>query len=108
MNNIKVFKEYKEVPILQDKNVIDDGGNVYIGNGQGCSTFWFKDIEKAKRFIDKFRSKMRITDLSCVMGLIPKKLCQNCKCHYSYMTKKWQKSNDWNCKIYKESLRNQV
>ena len=107
MHRIKIYKEYKGVMIFQDYNVADDE-QVYIGNGQGCGTFWFRDIKEAKKFIDKYRDKMKIWDTGVIRGLIPEKLCRNCKCHYSYQTPKWYKAKERNCQEFKEQLKNQI
>lgn len=107
MDRIKTYKEYKGVLISKDYNIADNE-QVYIGNGQGCSTFWFKDIEEARKFIDKYKSKIEVWDTRIIGGLIPKKLCLNCKCHYSYQTKKWYKAKDFNCRAFKEELKKQI
>ncbi len=103
MSKIKSYPEYKGVFISKDYNVYDE--RVYIGNGQGCSTFWFKDAKDARKFIDRYEKKIKISNCGHVSGLIPKKLCLDCKCHYSYGTKKWQKVKDYNCKSFKEELK---
>ena len=107
MDRIKTYREYKGVPIFKDYSVADNE-QVYIGNGQGCSTFWFRDIEEAKKFINKYRSKIKIWDTRIIGGLIPEKLCRNCKCHYSYQTPKWYKAKERNCREFKEQLKNQI
>ena len=102
MDRIRSYPKYKEVMIFKDYDI--DGQQIYIGNGQGCSTFWFDNLEKVKKFIDKNAKKIEITDLGCINGLIPKKLCKNCKCYYSYGTKKWADAKDYNCKKFKINL----
>ena len=107
MDRIKTYKPYLGVMIFRDYNIADDE-QVYIGNGQGCGTFWFRNIKEAKKFIKKYREKIRITDLEVVQGLIPEKLCRNCKCHYSYQTPEWYKAKERNCREFKEQLKNQI
>ena len=106
MHKIREYKKYKGVPIFLDYNVVD-GEQVYIGNGQGCGTFWFKNIEKAKKFIDEFRDKMDIDYLGGV-SLIPGKLCKKCKNYYSVGTKEREKAKDYVCGEYKEELKAKV
>jgi len=43
---IKEYKPYKGIMIFRDFNVVD-GEQFYIGNGQGCGTFWFKNISSS-------------------------------------------------------------
>ena len=100
---IRMYKPYKGVSILRDTNVV--GEQVYIGNGQGCGTFWFKNARDAKKFIDAYRDKMEVTNYGAVWGLIPKELCENCKGHYSYGTPEWKKAKDWNCFKFKEQMK---
>ena len=56
ISRIKEYKPYKGVAIFRDYNVY--GEQVYIGNGQGCDTFWFRSVDEAKKFIDYFRDKI--------------------------------------------------
>jgi len=106
-HNIKCYGEYFEVPIFQDHNVAD-GEQVYIGNGQGCSTFWFKTVEEAKNFIEKFSQRIKVYDSGVVYALIPKAMCEACKNHYSYGTAKWRRAKENNCFQFKEYLKAQV
>jgi len=92
------------VPIFKDNNVVDDEP-FYIGNGQGCGTFWFRNVEEAKKFIETHRDKIKLTDLGIVRGLIPKELCKNCKNNYSYGTDRWKRAKSNNCFDYKEQLK---
>lgn len=103
-HNIRDWGAHEGVPISQDYNVAD-GEQVYIGNGQGCGTFWFRDTQEAKRFIDAYRERIKVTDLGCVTGLIPKALCEGCRGHYSHGTPKWKRAKDWNCHGFKEQLK---
>ncbi len=103
-HNIRSYGTHRLVPIYQDYNVAD-GLQVYIGNGQGCGTFWFGDVEEAKRFIDAYRNRIELTNLSSVGGLIPKELCEGCKGHYSYGTPAWKRAKDWNCREFKEQMK---
>jgi len=106
-HNIKSYGEYFEVPIFQDHNVAD-GEQVYIGNGQGCSTFWFKTVEEAKNFIEKFSQRIKVNDIGKVHGLIPETMCRECKNHYSYGTAKWREVKENNCSQFKEYLKAQA
>lgn len=103
-HKITDYKAYKGVPLFRDYNVCD-GEQVYIGNGQGCRTFWFKTVQEAKDFIDHHRDTMTITDLGCVMGLIPKEVCLNCKGHYSFGSPEWHKAERENCQDIKELIK---
>lgn len=89
--------------IFRDFNVVD-GEQVYIGNGQGCGTFWFKNVGEAGRFIDKYRNEMDVTLLGDV-SLIPGEICRKCKGHYSWGTPEWKKASDYVCRDYKEKLK---
>ncbi len=75
--------------IHKDTNVY--GENVYIGNGQGCGTFWFKSVEHARKYLDRFG-----------MPKIPKVLCEKCSCHYSYGTREYKKYPEYNCNEFIE------
>ncbi|GAI18589.1 unnamed protein product, partial [marine sediment metagenome] len=82
-HNIRDYGSYEGVPVFRDSNVVDNE-QVYIGNGQGCSTFCFKSVPEAKKFIDRYRDKIEVTDIASVTGLIPLEICQTCRGHYSY------------------------
>jgi len=101
---IRDYGDYKGIPVFRDYNVAD-AEKVYIGNGQGCSTFWFRSVPEAKRFIDKYKDKIKVTDIGSVTGLIPPEICQTCKGHYSYQSPEWQKATRDNCQDYKEKLK---
>jgi hypothetical protein len=103
---IRDYGTYKGVRIFRDYNVIDSE-QIYIGNGQGCSTFWFKSVPEAKKFIDRYRDKIEVTDIGCVAGLIPPEICHDCKGHYSWGSKQWQEATRDNCSDYKERLKGQ-
>ena len=101
------YKDYKGVRITRDTNVY--GEQVCLGNGQGCGTFWFKTVDDAKRFIDKYFEKIEVRGLfSQVFGLIPPALCQDCQNHYSFQTKEWRNTKPNNCFDYKEQLKAEV
>jgi len=106
MHKIKTYKKHKGVPIFRDYNIVD-GEQVYIGNGQGCGTFWFRDVKEARKFIDKFREEMDIDHIGGV-SLILGKLCIKCRSYYSYGTKEWKKAKDRVCEEYKEELKAKV
>ena len=102
--SIKDYKNYKGILISRDYDVIDSE-QVYIGNGQGCHTFWFKSVSEAKEFIDHYRDKIKVTDLGCIMGIIPREVCQTCQRHYSFGSKDWNGATRDNCQDVKESLK---
>jgi len=104
VHKIRCYGEYKGVPIFRDYSVVDEE-QVYIGNGQGCRTFWFKNVREAKKFIDKYRDRMIVTESGSVTGLIPKELCENCKNHYRYGTKEWENAKENNCFTFKKQLK---
>jgi len=106
MDRIKIYPPYKGVPIFKDYNVVD-GEQVYIGNGQGCGTVWLKDLEEARKFIDKYRRRIKVADSGCV-SMIPRKICLSCKNHYSYNTLKWKKTKEFACREYKKELKAQI
>jgi len=103
-HNIRDYGKYKNVPIYRDYNIAN-GEQVYIGNGQGCSTFWFKNVQDARRFIDRHRDKIKLTNSGSVYGLIPNKLCRGCKGHYTYGSNEWKKAKENNCFQFKEELK---
>ncbi|MHA1723104.1 MAG: hypothetical protein ACTSXW_08515 [Candidatus Baldrarchaeia archaeon] len=107
-HKIKFYGEYKGVPIYRDFNIVD-GEQVYIGNGQGCHTFYFKTVEEAKKFIDHFEEQLKkgVDYLGGRVGqvLIPIELCLECQCYYSYGTKEYKKYRPHNCKEFKEQLK---
>jgi len=106
MDKIREYKPYKGITIFRDFNIVD-GEQVYIGNGQGCGTFWFKNVKDAHRFIDKYRNEMDVTPLGAV-SLIPGEICKRCKSYYSFGTKEWEKAIDYACKDYKEKLKKKI
>jgi hypothetical protein len=106
-HHIRDYGNYKGVPIFRDCNVVD-GEQVYIGNGQGCRTFWFSSVPEAKRFIDKLRDRIVITDSGGVTGLIHDEICKACKGHYSWGSPEWEKALRDNCRDYKEKLKLEV
>ena len=103
---IREYKKYNGVAISRDTHVY--GEQIYLGNGQGCDTFWFKTLDDAKRFIDKHAEKIEVGGLYSVLGLIPPALCQDCQNHYSFQTKEWKKAKPNNCFDYKEQLKAEV
>ena len=106
-HGIREYAPYKGVRIFRDFNVADEE-QVYIGNGQGCRTFWFRTVEEARRFIDAHRGRMKVTQSGSVRGLIPRELCENCKNHYSYKTPEWRGARAWNCREYKQRMKLQA
>jgi len=104
-HKIRDYGEYKGVPIFRDYSVVD-GEQVYLGNGQGCHTFWFKTVADAKRFIDAYQEQIKPDQRG--LGLIPRSLCENCKNHYTYGTKEWQTAKANNCFAFKEQLKRNI
>jgi len=49
------------------------GDNVYIGNGQGCGTIWFKSMAQARKAFQKDGIKTGCHLFDCL----------KCACHYS-------------------------
>jgi len=101
IDHIREYKPYRGIPIARDFNVADEQ-HVFIGNGIGCHTFWFRDVKDAKKFIDKYYSQIRDVDLK---SLIPKSVCEKCQCHYSSFSKEYKKYIPYNCKKWKEMLK---
>lgn len=96
------FKPYKGLELYRATNVY--GEQYYIGNGQGCGTFWFKTLKDAKKFIDHFID--RITQKSGHLGLIPESVCSKCQNRYSPAVDpdKYRKYPPHACKELKERL----
>ena len=59
--------------IYRDTNVVGHY-NVYLGNGQGCGTIWYKSVASARRA--KFASNCIISGRDLVD-------CRCCTCHYA-------------------------
>jgi len=105
ISKIRLYGEYKGIPIFRDYNVVDEE-QVYIGNGQGCDTFWFKSVRDAKRFIDKYRDKMKPNAFG--LGLIPRSLCMKCRSHYPFGTEEWKRYPDNVCEELKNRLKREA
>ena len=103
--SIRDYRKYTGVRISQDSSIYKE--QMYLGNGQGCGTFWFKDLKEARIFIDEFRDKIKITGFEHV-DIVPEELCKKCKCHYSFETKEWKKAKDYACKDYKKKLKKEA
>ena len=103
-HKIQDFGDYKGVPTFKDFNVAD-GEQVYIGNGQGCATLWFGTVGEARAFIDKYEKRIKYTN---GRGLIPRRICKECKGHYSFNTKKWKNAPRDNCSDVKQQLKSKV
>jgi hypothetical protein len=76
--------------IHKDTNVYGD--NVYIGNGQGCSTIWFPSVSIAKKAFQK----------DGIMRGYLLADCTKCQCHYSYSSKEYHKFEPHVCREAKE------
>lgn len=107
IDKIRDYKPYKNIPIAKDYSVADDE-KVFIGNGIGCHTFWFKTVKDAKRFIDKHIDKIKVSEDSSITGLIPTEICKKCKCHYSYGSKEWEEYPSYACKELKRQLKKEA
>ncbi len=104
IDNIHEYKPYLGVPIFRDYNV----KQVYIGNGQSCHTFWFKSVKDAKKFIEHFRDKIKVSNTGSVTGLIPKNICRRCRCYYSYGSIWWKKYPPYACKELKKRMKREA
>ena len=103
IGKIRDYGVYKGVPISRDYSVGDER-QVYIGNGQGCSTFWFKSVDEARKFIDHYENQIIIDRAEHVKGLIPESLCKQCQNHYSAFSEEYKKYPPHACKMVKEEL----
>jgi hypothetical protein len=68
---------YEGDSIFRDTNICDDH-NVYLSNGQGCGTIWFKTVGQARGALEKdgIKDGRDLFD------------CSKCACHYSASDKK--------------------
>lgn len=82
------------IGISKDTNVCGD--NVYIENGQGCGTIWFKNVKEATEFLKKY---------GMISGL-DSGLCKECSCHYSIADKNHKKYPKFACRHWKEGIKN--
>jgi hypothetical protein len=94
------YKPYRGIPISRDTNVY--GEQVYIGNGQGCHTFWFASVKEARKFIDYYSEMIDPSDPK--LGLIPNTLCKRCQHHYSPIAKEYRMYPPFACRELKEKL----
>ena len=104
MRRIQAYSDYKGVPLSRDFNVAD-GEQVYIGNGQGCNTLWFKNVGEAYAFIDRYEKKIKVSNGGYVSGLIPKKVCHECRGSYSFSSRAWKRRTRENCSDVKKKLK---
>jgi len=81
--------------INRDSNVYGD--NVYLGNGQGCGTIWFKNVKSARKALsqDGIKTDSDLAD------------CTKCSCRYSHGTKEWKKYPEYLCHPLKKQYANQ-
>lgn len=79
--------------IAKDSSVYGD--NVYIMNGQGCATVWYKNVHCARAIVNN-------------LGRIPSgrdaKLCKVCQNHYSAFQKGYSKYPPMACVGYKKAI----
>lgn len=75
ISKIRDYGMYKGVPIARDYNVYGD--QVFLGLGENCGTFWFKNVKEARRFIDHYEE--RIIPDAHGLGLIPEEMCEECR-----------------------------
>jgi len=106
-HKIRVYRPFRGIPIFRDYNVVD-GEQVYIGNGQGCGTCWFRNVREARKFIEHFKDRIKVDELGHVTGLIPTSMCLECKNHYSYGTEGWRNASENNCFEFKENLKREA
>ena len=68
------------------------GSNVYLGNGQGCGTIWFKNISAARKalFKDGIKSGADLCN------------CKKCNCRYSVFDPRYEKHPAHICSNDKE------
>lgn len=100
---IKEYGPYKGVPIFRDSNIGSEA--VYLGNGQHCSTFFFKSVQRARKFIDHHEDGIKVQRQGHVKDLIPEELCQDCKNRYPHGTPEHSKAKQFNCKKHKKTLK---
>jgi len=81
--------------IKKDLNVYGD--NVYLGNGQGCDTIWFKTVPQARKALE--RDGIKTGHDLCD--------CSKCGCHYSFQSPGWKKYPQHACSAAKEEYANQ-
>jgi len=99
----RAYKAYKGVGIHREEDIY--GEQIYIGNRQGCGTFWFENIKDARKFIDRYKNGGMDVDYNGGVSLIPEEMCKKCRGYYSYGTKEWEKYEDFACEGYKERLK---
>ncbi|WP_202320375.1 hypothetical protein [Archaeoglobus neptunius] len=100
ISKIRNYKPHRGVPISRDLSAY--GKQVYLGNGQGCDTFWFGNIEEARKFIDAFYDRIDVHKKG--LGLILEELCRRCQNHYSPHSKEYRKYKPFACRKFKEEL----
>ncbi len=103
ISKIRDYGAYKGVLISWDYSIGDER-QVYIGNGQGCHTFWFRDVDEARKFIDYYEDRIFVDKVEHVRGLIPESLCNQCQNRYSAFSKEYKKYPPHACKELKEEL----
>lgn len=79
--------------IHRDTNV--SGDNVYVDNGCGCNTVWYKSVPACRALL---RHLGRVPD-GHDLGL-----CELCSCSYSVVQKGNKAYPEFVCKSYKEGL----
>lgn len=85
--------------IARDFNVLGD--NVYMDNGQGCDTIWFKSVPECRKFLKN--NGWRYNFSGRYSGL-----CNCCRCHYSITDPEYQKLEDFMCHKWKEDIKAEI
>lgn len=92
------IREYND-DIARDFAVLGD--NVYMDNGQGCGTIWFKTVPECREFYK--RIGWRNTFSGRDSGL-----CNCCRCSKSYGTPEYNKLEDFMCHKWKEDIKAEI
>ncbi len=79
--------------ICRDTNVSKD--QVYVDNGQGCSTVWYKSVPACRALLKNLGRSPDGRDIE---------LCLVCGCSYSITEKGYDMYPQHVCKKYKDSI----
>jgi hypothetical protein len=88
---VSMIQDFKD-GIHKDLSVLDPY-NVYIGNGYGCGTIWFKNVKAARKALDKdgIKTGRDLVD------------CKKCACKYSLYSKEHKEYPVYLCFDAKEA-----
>ena len=64
------------------------GNNVYLENGQGCGTIWYKTVPIARKALKSSSKIVSGRDLAD---------CNKCRCHYSIVHEDYLKFDEFIC-----------